>query len=472
MHLKKGQGMQQAKRRQRTLAHATEVRGQGFFHGSEVTVRFRPADSGTGVVFERTDLPGRPRVPARIDRVIPSARRTTIRQGDATVEMTEHVMAALSGMRVDNCVVEIDAAECPGCDGSSRAFVEAFERVGFIEQDRMRDVLVLESSVVVREGGASLVANPGPAGELTLAYHLDYGPDAPIHPHSFCAGLNPETFKDQIAPSRTFVTEEEANALRAAGIGLRTTAADLLIFGRAGLIGNSLRYHDECARHKVLDLLGDLALLGFDLEGLILARRSGHQTNHALARRLFEQSIPGRARSAISSRACEQPPAIDIQGVMSLLPHRYPFLLVDRVLELEPHCRAMAVKNVSINEPFFAGHWPGLPIMPGVLILESLAQAAGILIGASIHLPEGRVALIASIDGVKLRRPVVPGDQLRLEVRSQRIKNSSACINGKASVGESLAAEAQFRFVILDGARVASSVSALSSSPSANHKGA
>ena len=181
--------MLQAKRRQRTLAHATEVRGQGFFHGSDVTLRFRPAEPGMGVVFERTDLPGRPSVPARIDRVVPSARRTTIRQGDATVEMTEHVMAALAGMHVDNCVVEIDAAECPGCDGSSRAFVEAFEQAGFVEQDRMRDVLVLESSVVIREGDASLVANPGPPGELTLAYHLDYGPDAPIHATELLRGI-------------------------------------------------------------------------------------------------------------------------------------------------------------------------------------------------------------------------------------------------------------------------------------------
>jgi UDP-3-O-[3-hydroxymyristoyl] N-acetylglucosamine deacetylase / 3-hydroxyacyl-[acyl-carrier-protein] dehydratase len=459
--------MQHATRRQRTLAHATCVRGQGFFHGSDVTLRFRPAGPGTGVVFERSDLPGHPRVPARIDRVVPSARRTTIREGDAVVEMTEHVMAALAGMHVDNCIVEIDAAECPGCDGSSRAFVEAFEQAGIVEQDRMRDVLVLESSVVVREGNASLVANPGPPGELTLAYHLDYGPDAPIHSHSFCAGLSPEIFKDQIAPSRTFLTEDEASALRAAGIGLRTTSADLLIFGRQGLIGNSLRYHDECARHKVLDLLGDLALLGFDLEGLILAKRSGHQTNHALARRLFKLST-SRTAGGDPPGTLEQPAALDIQGVMSQLPHRYPFLLVDRVLELEPHRRAVAVKNVSINEPFFAGHWPGLPIMPGVLILESLAQAAGILIGGSIHLPPGRVALIASIDGVKLRRPVVPGDQLRLEVRSQRIKNSSACIKGTASVGESLAAEAQFRFVILDGARVAGSLSGASESRSAH----
>ena len=233
--------MLKTKRRERTLADAAEVRGHGFFHGRDVTVRFRPAEPGTGIVFRRVDLPDRPSVPARIDRVVPATRRTMIRQGDATVEMTEHVLAALAGMHVDNCVVQIDAPECPGCDGSSRVFVDAFEQVGIVEQDRMRHVLELESSVVVREGDASLAANPGAAGALTLSYHLDYGPDAPIPAHSYCVGLSPETFKREVASSRTFVTETEASALRAAGIGLRTTSADLLIFGREGPIGNSLR---------------------------------------------------------------------------------------------------------------------------------------------------------------------------------------------------------------------------------------
>jgi UDP-3-O-[3-hydroxymyristoyl] N-acetylglucosamine deacetylase / 3-hydroxyacyl-[acyl-carrier-protein] dehydratase len=455
--------MLKAKRRERTLAHAAEVRGRGFFHGSDVTIRFRPAEPGTGVVFERVDLPDRPWVPARIDRVVPAARRTTIKQGDATVEMTEHVLAALAGMRIDNCVIQIDAPECPGCDGSSRVFVEAFEHAGVVEQDRMRHVLELESSVVVREGDASLAANPGAAGALTLSYHLDYGPDAPIPAHSYCVEVSPETFKQEIASSRTFVTENEAGALRASGIGLRTTTADLLIFGPEGPIGNSLRFPDECARHKVLDLLGDLALVGFDVEGKVVAHRSGHQTNHALARRLSELAANGTTRSNPSGPP-QRASGLDIQGIMSLLPHRYPFLLIDRVLELEPPRRAVAVKNVSINEPFFSGHWPGLPIMPGVLILESVAQTAGILIGASIEKPQSKIAMIASIDRVKLRRPVVPGDQLRIEVQSRRIKNRSACIKGHARVGESLAAEAQFRFVIMEADRVSGSVDGVSCS--------
>jgi UDP-3-O-[3-hydroxymyristoyl] N-acetylglucosamine deacetylase / 3-hydroxyacyl-[acyl-carrier-protein] dehydratase len=451
--------MLKAKRRERTLAESAQVSGHGFFHGSDVTLRFRPAEPGTGIVFERVDLHDRPRVPARIDRVVPAARRTTLRQGDATVEMTEHVLAALTGIRVDNCIVEIDAAECPGCDGSSRAFVEAIERAGIIEQDRMRQVLELESSVVVRDGEASLAANPGARGALTLAYHLDYGPDAPIAAHSYCVGMSPETFKREIASSRTFVTESEADALRATGIGLRTTPADLLIFGRDGPIGNSLRFPDECARHKLLDLVGDLALVGFDLEGLVVAHRSGHQTNHTLARRLLElaSSETGRPTEGV---APGRGAGLDIQGIMSILPHRYPFLMIDRVLELEPPNRALAVKNVSVNEPFFSGHWPGQPIMPGVLILEAVAQACGILIGASIENPHAKLAMIASIDRVKLRRKVVPGDQLRIKVQSQRIKCSSACIRGQAMVGECLAAEAQFRFVILDADRVSGSVEA------------
>jgi UDP-3-O-[3-hydroxymyristoyl] N-acetylglucosamine deacetylase/3-hydroxyacyl-[acyl-carrier-protein] dehydratase len=294
-----------------------------------------------------------------------------------------------------------------------------------------------------------LAAMPGPTGRTTLAYHLDYGRGTPIAAQSYCLGLSPDTFRDEVASSRTFLLESEAEALRAAGIGVRTSAADLLIFGRNGVIGNSLRYHDECARHKVLDLLGDLALLGFDLDGFVVAHRSGHQTNHALSRRLIEHA--NRCRP---SRVLPCPPAggavLDIQEIMGLLPHRYPFLLLDRVIELIPGRRAVATKNVSINEPFFSGHWPGLPVMPGVLIVESIAQAAGVLFARSVERQPGKVALVASIDKVKLRRPVVPGDQLRLEVFGQRFKPNAAHVTGVAKVGDALAAEARLKFVMVD----------------------
>jgi UDP-3-O-[3-hydroxymyristoyl] N-acetylglucosamine deacetylase/3-hydroxyacyl-[acyl-carrier-protein] dehydratase len=231
-----------------------------------------------------------------------------------------------------------------------------------------------------------------------------------------------------------------------------------LIFGQDGVIGNTLRYDDECARHKILDLVGDLALLGFDVHGSVIAHRSGHNTNHALARKLLESTRRANGTPTASS-AQKSDGVLDIRAIMNLLPHRYPFLLVDRVLELVPGRRAVAIKNVSINEPFFAGHWPELPIMPGVLIVEAIAQAAGILISTSIDNLAGRVALIASINGVKIRRPVVPGDQLRLEVDGHRFKHSAACISGIAKVGDALAAEAKLRFVIVDAGQAAETAS-------------
>ena len=450
----KGQGMLRASRRQRTIARAAEVRGVGFFHGADVTLRFHPAQPDTGLVFQRADLPGRPTIPARVDSVVPSQRRTTIRRGVASVEMIEHVMAALAGLQIDNAVVEIDAGECPGCDGSSRAFVEALDAAGIVEQEPKRPTLIVEEPISIRDGDAVLAIHPpGSSGGLTLAYHLDYGREAPIRAQSFCVGLSTETFRNELAPSRTFLLETEAQALRAAGIGVRTTAADLLLFGRDGVIGNELRYPDECAAHKLLDLVGDLALSGVDLQGFVVAYRSGHQTNASLVRRLLHQ----KAARARTSRVVEPLPldedgTIDIAGIMGLLPHRYPFLLIDRVLDLIPGRRLVGIKNVSINEPFFHGHWPGMPIMPGVLIVEALAQAAGVLIAASVP-RAGRFALIASIDGVKFRRPVVPGDQLRLEVIGHRIKSNAAVVSGKARVGDTLAAEARVKFVLMDDQR-------------------
>jgi UDP-3-O-[3-hydroxymyristoyl] N-acetylglucosamine deacetylase/3-hydroxyacyl-[acyl-carrier-protein] dehydratase len=441
-------------RRQRTIARPTEVRGVGFFHGEDVTVRFHPAEPDAGIVFERADLPGRPRIPARLDSVVPSQRRTTIRSGDASVEMIEHVMAALAGLQVDNAIVEIDAGECPGCDGSSRAFVDALDGVGIVEQDRARHALVVEESLTIREGDAVLAIHPpGPAGGLTLSYHLDYGRGAPIPPQSYCVGLSADAFREELSASRTFLLEAEAAALRAAGIGVRTTEADLLLFGRDGVIGNALRYPDECARHKVLDMVGDLALVGADLHGFVVAYRSGHQTNAALGRRLLEarRTKPAGYDERLPLR---EDGTIDVAGIMSLLPHRYPFLLVDRVLELVPRRRVLGIKNVSVNEPFFTGHWPGMPIMPGVLVVEALAQTAGVLIAASIP-REGKLALIAAIDAVKLRRPIVPGDQVLLEVTGDRFKNQAAVVTGTAKVGGCVAAEARIRFVIVEAQRAA-----------------
>jgi UDP-3-O-[3-hydroxymyristoyl] N-acetylglucosamine deacetylase/3-hydroxyacyl-[acyl-carrier-protein] dehydratase len=440
--------MLQATRPQRTLAGVAEVRGVGFFQGADVSLRFQPASPDTGIVFERCDLPDGPRVPARVGNVVPTQRRTTIRKGPATVEMIEHVMAALAGLQVDNCVVQIDAGECPGCDGSSQVFVEALNRAGTIEQNRPRQTVVVEHPLCVQEGDAILAVYPDRSGRLTLTYHLDYGRSAIIPAQSRCVELTPENFRNEVACSRTFLLDTEAAALRASGIGVRTTHADLLIFGKDGVIGNQLRYPDECVRHKILDMVGDLALLGHDLQAFVVAHRSGHHTNAMLVRKLAEVAADesGNARDPIRLR---EDGTLDVEGIMSLLPHRYPFLLVDRVLELEPGRRVVAIKNVSVNEPFFQGHWPALPIMPGVLIVEAIAQAAGVLIASCVERGD-RVALITTIDGVKLRRPVGPGDQLRLEITSRRVKKTSASVSGVAKVGDAIAAEANLRFIVVD----------------------
>jgi UDP-3-O-[3-hydroxymyristoyl] N-acetylglucosamine deacetylase/3-hydroxyacyl-[acyl-carrier-protein] dehydratase len=430
-------------RSQRTIAHEALVRGISFLSGLDVVLRFRPAEAGSGIVFLRADLPDRPTVPALVKQVVPRQRRTTIQRGPAIVEMVEHVMAALAGLQVDNCAIEIDGPETPGCDGSSRAFAEALVGAGFVEQDAIREVLVIDRALTVREGDSILTAFPGETGRMVLAYQLDYGPKTSIGRQSFFVDVHPESFRNELAASRTFLLESEVEGLRKAGIGSRSTERDLLIFGPDGVIGNELRFLDECARHKTLDLLGDLALIGKDLSGHVVAHRSGHSLNAELARKLIRAAERDHSHSHPA-----EPSILEIGAILKALPHRYPFLLVDRVVALDPGRRIVALKNVSYNEPFFQGHWPTRPIMPGVLIVEAMAQAAGVLIAQGAG--PGQEALLASLDGVKLRRPVVPGDQLRLEVDGLRSKGRVIQARAIARVGDRVVAEGRIRFVVVE----------------------
>lgn len=431
-------------RPQQTIARDAEVSGISYLSGLDVRLRFRPAPAGSGIVFLRTDLPGRPSVPATVEHVVPRQRRTALERDGAAVEMVEHIMAALAGLRLDNCIVEIDGPEAPGVDGSSRPYVEALDAAGLVAQDAPRAAIKVAGPITVREGEATLSAYPADERGLYLSYRLDYGEGSPIVRQSLSLDLDPRSFRDELAASRTFLLEAEAHAMRQAGVGTRITERDLLIFGPDGPIGNQLRFPDECVRHKLLDLVGDLALAGVDLHGHVVASRSGHSLNAALVRKLL-----AAARGA-------EPPAVvgmigpprDVAAIMARLPHRYPFLLVDRVEVWEPPRRIVALKNVTCNEPFFLGHWPQRPIMPGVLIVEALAQAAGLLIGTR---PEtsGMLALIAAIDGVKIRRAVVPGDQLRLEVEVKRQKSRTCEVRALARVEGAVAAEAKLRFVLV-----------------------
>jgi UDP-3-O-acyl N-acetylglucosamine deacetylase len=276
-------------RYQRTVARLAEVQGTGFLTGSAVRLRFQPAPPGTGVVFVRTDLRSRPQVPARIAHVTGTQRRTTLGHPPVEVSLVEHVLAALAGLRIDNCYIELNAPEPPGLDGSARGFVAALHGAGTVLQPARRAVWCVDEPVVVRHGGATLSLHP-PAGDgLRVSYLLDYGSGSPIDRQTFTGAIAPETFAREVAPCRTFLLEHEAQELRRQGLGARTTAADLLVFGPHGPIDNRLRWANEPARHKVLDVVGDLSLLGEDLVGHVVAYRSGHPLNITLVRALRER---------------------------------------------------------------------------------------------------------------------------------------------------------------------------------------
>ncbi len=274
-------------RLQQTLAEPVETQGVGFLTGADVTVRFLPAAPHHGIQFQRLDVPGSEPIPAHIDYAIPRDRRTALANRDVTVELTEHVLAALAGLQIDNCLVQLDAPETPGCDGSSMAFVEALLSTEIVPQTEPRVCFVVEHSTqVAGEEGSSIVALPSKTSGLTVEYVLDYGADSPIPFQHFLIEITPETFVQELAFARTFILESEIEALRSAGYGRRTSEKDLLIYGEEGILGNALRAQNECVRHKILDCLGDFALIGCDLIGHFRAHRSGHRLNRELVREL------------------------------------------------------------------------------------------------------------------------------------------------------------------------------------------
>ena len=430
-------------RRQRTIEREAELEGRGLFTGMPVRLRLKPAPAGTGLVFHRVDLGPEAKVAVTIQAVARRFQRTAFSSGDITVETAEHLLAALEGLQIDNLLVELDSPELPGCDGSAADYVRLLRQAGTIEQEAERPILAILEPVTVQATGSVIAALPGPEDELTITYHLDYGDGSVIQPQVFHIQLNPDTFVAELAASRTFILEQDVEHLRQRGYGAEATYDDLLVFGAEGPINNTLRFPDEPARHKILDLVGDLFLMNCDVRGRIVAMQSGHTLNHRLIRRLLQQA----AGAGAGSRAVTTP-AMDITQIMSVLPHRYPFLLVDRVLELEEGVRAVGIKNVTFNEHFFQGHYPGTPIMPGVLIVEAMAQLAGVLLLKKLEVGS-LVAELISLDRVKLRKGVHPGDQLRLEAQVVRSQPRRAEVKTRAWVGDKIAAEAQIRFMLV-----------------------
>lgn len=432
---------------QTTICGDVELEGRGLFTGEPVTMRVRPGAPNTGINFVRIDQSPPPRIAACVENVSKRVRRTSLRNGTAAIETVEHCLSACAGLGIDNVQIELTGSEVPALDGSCLPFVERLRAVGICEQDAVREPYVVSDVVRVVDGDSELIALPplDPESETwEVTYDLDYGPKDVIARQSYRVTVTPESFEANIAPARTFLLKDEAEELRAAGLGKHLTYKDILVFDEDGPVDNTLRFPDECVRHKILDLIGDMALLGCPLVGRIYARKSGHALNHALIRAL-QQQREARRREVFLRRG----PALDIHRVQHILPHRYPFLMIDRIIELEGTKRACGLKNVTINEAFFQGHYPGDPIMPGVLIIEALAQIGGVLLSQELE-HKGKVAVLLSLDKVKFRRSVRPGDQLILEAEAIRIRSTTGHVKGRARVAGELVAEAEIKFILTD----------------------
>ena len=426
---------------QQTIAKEIELSGKGLFTGEPATVLFKPAQPDTGVVFVRPRRDKLLQVGALVDNVVPRRRRTSLQNGSFCVDLVEHCLSAAYGLGIDNLVVQTQATELPGMDGSPEPYAKALLAGGVVQQGIDRRVFKRTEPIFVNEGVSSIAALPTQDPGLTILYELEYQ-DAPglgRQVYSFTA--DPDRYMRDLARARTFLFESEVQKCRQQGIGMHLTHADILVIRSNGKpIGNKLRFPDELVRHKVVDLLGDLALLGRPLQARIVAHRSGHALSHKLVRKL---------RRATTTEKSLTSPALNIQHLLRILPHRYPFLMVDRVIEVEDERRVVGVKNVTFNEPFFQGHFPGTPIMPGVLIVEALAQISGILFSQKLE-HTGQLAVLLSMDRVKIRRPVVPGDQLFLEAKMIKVRSRTGHCRCRAFVGEKIVAEAELKFMLVD----------------------
>lgn len=429
---------------QKTIAREAELAGRGMFSGAEAKVRFAPADVDTGVVFIRSDVDEPVKIEATVRSVAERSRRTAVRKGQHSVEMIEHCMSAINALEIDNIFVEVNAPEMPGFDGSSAEYFKALKDCGFTEQSKPRKEFAISQEISISEAGASIYALPGSGESLEITYDMDYTKHTGVGRQMLSCTLSTEYFENNLAPARTFLLEAEAKQFQSRGIGAHLGPRDILVISSDGPIKNSFKFPDECVRHKIVDLIGDIALVGRRLAGRIVAYKSGHSLNQQLARKLYEQAQQQDRIAKVGTDAL-----LDIRRIQKILPHRYPFLLVDKVIEIDGDRFIRGVKNVTFNEVFFQGHFPGTPIMPGVLVLEAMAQVCGLLFAQKLE-HTGKLALMLGMDGVKMRKSVIPGDQLILTAEASRVRSKIAVCKCEALVAGTKVAEAEIKFMLVD----------------------
>ncbi|MCS7027802.1 MAG: bifunctional UDP-3-O-[3-hydroxymyristoyl] N-acetylglucosamine deacetylase/3-hydroxyacyl-ACP dehydratase [Bacteroidia bacterium] len=450
--------------KQHTIKEAVTISGVGLHTGIMVNMTLRPAPENHGIKFKRIDLEGQPTIDADVDNVVDTSRGTTLAVGNVKVHTVEHTMAALAGMSIDNVLVELDAPEPPIMDGSAKCFVEAIQKAGIEKQNADREYFVVEQNIQYSDPQKQIDMAALPLNGYRMTVMVDY--NSPVLGSQHATILDMNDFAKEIAPCRTFCFLHELEALLKAGlikggdvnnaivvVDRQVTEEELehlaKLFNKPkvsvsqGILNNiKLHYNNEPARHKLLDLIGDLALVGAPLKAQILAARPGHTANIAFAKKIKAAFRAKKITKQYQSNNTNSSVVFDIKAIQKILPHRYPFLLVDKVTYFDDK-RIVGVKNVTINEPFFAGHFEGNPIMPGVLQLEAMAQVGGILLLNTVENPNDVWVYFLAIDNARFKKPVIPGDQIVFELEMVSLKRGICRMNGKATVDGKLVSEAE-----------------------------
>jgi UDP-3-O-[3-hydroxymyristoyl] N-acetylglucosamine deacetylase/3-hydroxyacyl-[acyl-carrier-protein] dehydratase len=460
--------------KQRTISKKISLTGIGLHTGNRTTITFKPADADTHYVFVRTDIKGKPQIPALVDYVIDISRGTTLGNNGVEVRTVEHVLSALVGLGIDNCIIELSNNEPPVFDGSAMEYVKVLQQANIVELDAYRNYFEISEQVSYKDNDRSVDMVALPLNDYRLTVMIDYFNPSLGSQHTGLFDMEKE-FVEHFAPARTFCFYSEVEQLWSAGLikgGSLDSAVVIVdknitdenltwlqqqfnmqkkpIVDESGILnGKKLIYKNEPARHKLLDLIGDLALVGVPIKAQILAARPGHRSNVEFAKLLRKQYLAQKIKDRINPKTNKQI-VIDINQILEIMPHRFPFLLVDKITHIDNDEKVIVgIKNVTINEPFFQGHFPNKPIMPGVLIMEAMGQVGGLLIWNSVD-TSSKLMFFSGFKNAKFKKPVIPGDQLVYEVKLLSQKFGILMFRGTAFVDGEVVAEAEYNVALVN----------------------